>query len=203
MYETIGNIRLNQLKLNYNYQLHLDPEQKLVFGTAFTYQHMGWNPNWNPPGTGNDPALVPPTDLNLFNLDLGVSYYGKNIIAGVSAIQLPIYSNSNQYTTRTHLYGNVRYHQPLSSSSNYLVLETQLRTDFVGYSQDFNVGFNWKNKIEAGLGYRTSDAVLVNATGILADKYRVGYSYGITINKLSSISRGTHEIAIGLRIPNK
>ena len=68
------------------------------------------------------------------------------------------------------------------------------------YSQDVNVGYSFNDLIEAGVGYRLSDAILMNITGTFAKKFRVAYQYELTINKLESVSRGTHEIALGIRM---
>ncbi|MBL4862634.1 MAG: type IX secretion system membrane protein PorP/SprF, partial [Crocinitomicaceae bacterium] len=35
----------------------------------------------------------------------------------------------------------------------------------------------------------------------LKERYRIGYSYEYSINKLSSISRGSHDIVLGILIP--
>jgi hypothetical protein len=34
----------------------------------------------------------------------------------------------------------------------------------------------------------------------IMEKFRVGYSYDLTLNKLKSISRGSHEIVLGLML---
>lgn len=211
VYETIGYTRSHRIKLNYNYQIKLDETRKLVFGTAFNFQDLGISPTWIAPCHLCDPSLPVGFNSQTYAVDVGISYYGKSLIAGVSATQIPSnFDNSGNsgtptttvsYSNRTHLFGNIRYKLQLSDQ-NYLIIESQMRTDFVKYSQDFNVGYNWKNILEGGIDYRTSDAVIANLTGIIAKKYRIGYSYGYAINKLSSISRGSHEIAIGLRIPN-
>ena len=213
VYETIGFTRTNQVKLNYNYQLKLDEDRKLAFGTAVGLQNLSMSPEWLPPSIGNDPALPASFSENLVHLDLGVAYYGQKIIAGVGLTQLPIYPMPEPqpsidpapvatYNTQKHLFGNFRYEADFLMKSK-LIFETQLRTDFVKYSQDFNIGLNWNDILEGGIGYRTSDAIMVNLTGIIAQKYRLGYSYDYTINKLTNISRGSHEITLGLRLPNK
>ncbi len=210
LHDAIGFTRTNQVKINYNYQLKLKEDKKLVFGTAVSFQNNSISPEWNPPTTTNDPSLPLGFNENSFAIDLGLAYYGQNLIVGLGLTQLPIYPNPTQisstgvfnYNTTKHLFGNFRYEAGISTSSK-LIFETQLRTDFVKYSQDFNVGYNWRNILEGGIGFRTSDAMTANLTGIIKKKYRIGYSYAITINKLSSVSRGTHEIAIGLKIPNK
>lgn len=209
-YETIGFTQTNGVKVNYNYQLNLGNDRKLALGTAVSLLHMSINPSWIPPATSNDPSLPTGFSDNIFHFDLGVAYYGNKITAGIGVTQLPPQQNSSTisgftpsavYNTASHLFGNFRYEADFLASSK-LIFETQARTDFVKYSQDVNVGYNWNQILEGRIGYRISDAIIFNLTGIIAKKYRIGYSYDMTINKLSNVSRGTHEITVGLRLPN-
>lgn len=202
VYETIGFSKINRAKANYNYQLKLNEEHKLVLGTAVSFTHSSWQYDWISPNSTIDPS-IPNASERDFNVDLGIAYFGKNLIAGLSATQLPFYKNSNQFNYTPHIFGNLRYQLYLTPQPSYIIMETKVRTDFVKYSQDFNMGYHYRNILEVGLGYRTSDAFLVNLTGIIASNYRVSYQYEHTVNKLSSISRGTHEIALGLRIKSK
>lgn len=201
-FDETGFSKSHRVKLNYNYQLKLDETRKLVFGTALNIQNQRVTADWITPETINDPSLPSNYSINLIGVDLGVAYYGKKITAGLAATQVPIYRSAENYTPAIHLFGNLRYELQLEPHPGFLIFETKLRTDLVKYSQDFNVGYNYGGIVEAGIGYRTSDAILFNVTGILKKKYRIGYLYEMTINKLNSVSRGTHEIAIGLRIPN-
>ncbi len=205
MYETIGFNRRNEVKVNYNYQLKLDEDRTLAVGTAIGFQHLQFVYEVNPPTTDPD-YLLPPPRINTVNADLGVSYYGENLIAGIGLTQLnlinhqPNSTSTVNYNTAPHLFGNFRYELGLEPDPGYFILETKFRTDFVKYSQDFNAGYSFNDLIEAGVGYRLSDAILINITGTFAKKFRVAYQYELTINKLESISRGTHEIALGVRI---
>jgi type IX secretion system PorP/SprF family membrane protein len=207
LYETIGFSKVNQLKVNYNYQLKLDENKKLAFGTALNFQNLAMNPIWIFPDNPNDPSLPAATSTNNYGVDLGIAYYGNKLIAGIGVTQItlnqsPVTSSSGaSYNTAPYAYANLRYEADFMSESKF-IFETQARTDFVKYSIDINVGYNWKDILQGGIGYRTSDAINVNLTGIIAKKYRVGYAYDMTINKLSNISRGTHEITLGLRLPN-
>jgi len=205
-YETIGFSNVHEVKVNYNYQLKLDNNRKLALGTAVGFQNYRMNPEWVLPTTVYDPALPTGYSSTALHLDLGVAYYGDVITAGIGVTQLPITRNSTSsngvlvYTSTPHLFGNFRAEKDLSFLT--IILETQMRTDLVKYSQDFNVGLNWNNILEGGVGYRTSDAIIFNLTGIIAKNYRIGYSYDLSTNKLSNVSRGTHEVTLGWRLPN-
>ncbi len=201
VYDAIGFNTQNRVKVNYNYQLKLDEDRKLALGTAVGIDKLGISPSWISPVGVIDPALPVSLTQHTVHLDLGAAYYGNSIIAGLGVTQLPLYQveNGTSFNYAPHMFGNFRYQMPVMGSST-MIFETQLRTDFVKYSQDFNVGFNWNDLVEARVGYRTSDAIIFNLTGIVAKNYRIGYSYDLTINQLSSISRGSHEITLGMQL---
>ena len=70
-----------------------------------------------------------------------------------------------------------------------------LRTDLKLLSADINVRAIWDDMIYGGLTFRPSDAVALMA-GVQWNSFTFGYSYDITLNRLSSISAGSHEILI-------
>jgi hypothetical protein len=74
------------------------------------------------------------------------------------------------------------------------------RTDLVKYSVDINTRYFLKkdgNELGyAGLTYRTSDALGIMLGYNAFKSFTVGYSYDLTLNKLSSISRGSHEMFV-------
>ena len=71
-----------------------------------------------------------------------------------------------------------------------------LRTDLVKVSADINARYLWKDIAYGGLTYRTSDAIAIMLGYSPIKNLTVGYSYDISVNKLSSVSRGSHEIMV-------
>lgn len=72
-----------------------------------------------------------------------------------------------------------------------------MRTDLVKLSFDLNARYFYTlndQVLYGGISYRNSDAIAVLFGYSPIDRFTVGYSYDITINKLSSVSRGSHEI---------
>lgn len=191
-----GYSRINEIKLNYNYQFDLKGGRKLVVGAALSRSE------WNPFYVWALYCGKLPQDTKTFQADLGVAYYGKSITAGLAMTRIPMQESSDYLTYQPSLNGNFRFEGSLLGLPE-LIYETRFQTDFISYRQDFNLGYKIKNILEVGIGYRTSDAALINLTGIIAQKFRVGYSYAHSVNKISNYSRGTHEIALGFRIPNK
>jgi type IX secretion system PorP/SprF family membrane protein len=59
-----------------------------------------------------------------------------------------------------------------------------------------------KGPLVAGLWYRNRDAFIV-LLGIQTDIIKIGYSYDLTISKLSMASGGAHEISLGINFQCK
>ena len=74
-----------------------------------------------------------------------------------------------------------------------------VRTDFIRFSADLNARYLFKlddKDAYGGLTFRTSDAIAVMLGYSPMPKLQVGYSYDITVNKIASISRGSHELMV-------
>ena len=76
-----------------------------------------------------------------------------------------------------------------------------LRTDLVKFSGDLNARYiiplAGQKQVYGGFTARTSDAIALMAGYTPIPKLTVGYSYDMTLlNKLSSISRGSHELVV-------
>lgn len=60
---------------------------------------------------------------------------------------------------------------------------------------DLNTNVYFKN-FGLGVSYRTSDAMVFMATYSLSQQFSAGYSYDLTISKLHTYVRGTHELML-------
>lgn len=84
----------------------------------------------------------------------------------------------------------------MSVSPNVLFQKQQ---DF----QELNIGLYFKKSaIVSGLWYRNRDAVVL-LLGIQVDNFRIGYSYDVTISKLTNATYGAHEISLAAMFPCK
>jgi type IX secretion system PorP/SprF family membrane protein len=62
--------------------------------------------------------------------------------------------------------------------------------------QQLNLGlYVTKGPIVGGLWYRNQDAVIA-LIGIKTEKFKIGYTYDVTISKLSNASAGAHEVSV-------
>jgi len=71
-----------------------------------------------------------------------------------------------------------------------------LRTEFNFMSLDINARYIMEKLGYAGLTFRSSDAISIMLGYMPIPNFTVGYAYDITTNKLSNVSRGSHEILL-------
>lgn len=63
-------------------------------------------------------------------------------------------------------------------------------------STDFTAQFLYKGKYWIGTSYRMGDAIALLLDMKITDQLMVGYSYDITLSKLSGYSKGSHELLL-------
>ena len=207
-HDAIGFSRQNNLLLNYSYPISLGNVGVLGAGIGVGMMSYAMNPSWIPPQTLNDPSL-PGNDFSAISLDLNFGLYlkGRNYYAGLSSTHL---SESEMlgsatgigvagYSTARHYYLMGGYKLP-NIASGALDFNLMMRTDLVKYSVDINSRYFFKKDSKEfgylGLTYRTSDAIGIMLGYNAFKNFTCGYSYDITVNKLSSISRGSHEFFV-------
>lgn len=162
------------------------------------------------------------------DIRLGVYYYNPKWYAGLSVQDLFSGSDSNDEfrfneNSLESLYKNVNAYfiaGALFELEEGLHLRPSIlvKDDFKGpTSLDLNAMFIFNNKFWVGVGYRTRARIFdrdyfdsspsklssVNAiTGIVqfyaTERFRIGYSYDIMLNRMRGMQNGTHEITLGL-----
>lgn len=66
-----------------------------------------------------------------------------------------------------------------------------------------NVGlYAGKGPIVGGVWYRNNDSFIA-LVGLQRDTWRIGYSYDVTISRLTNRTAGSHELSLGFKIPCK
>lgn len=210
-HDAIGFNRQNNLALNYSYPLTIG-NGTLGIGVGIGLINFGYSAIWVPPTTTFDQYL--PDDFAATNLDVnfGAYYDAGDWYAGLSSTHLTqslmkqtdVSGIEQTYQTARHYYlmGGKKFADVFGGLIDAQVL---MRTDLVKFSADINARYikqfaNSKTGY-GGLTIRTSDAVafMFGYTPLVDDKQSltVGYSYDLTLfNKLSNISRGTHEILV-------
>ncbi len=209
-HDAIGFARQNNLLLNYSYPISIGKTGTLGIGVGVGIINYGMDPTWIPPTTLIDPSL--PVGFAATNLDanFGVYFSGKDFSVGISSTHLNESlltqtadfmgaSVSQNYQTARHYYlmGGKTFKKTLGGDIDAQLL---LRTDLVKLSADVNARYIYSLKgdkqVYGGLTYRTSDAIAVMLGFTPIQKLTIGYSYDLTLNKLASISRGSHEMLV-------
>ena len=89
-----------------------------------------------------------------------------------------------------------RFHTPATISPNILFQQQQ---DF----RQINLGMYFqKNPFIAGLWYRNKDAFIV-LVGLQQGLFKFGYSYDVTVSRLTNATAGAHEISFSMQIACK
>jgi type IX secretion system PorP/SprF family membrane protein len=202
-HDAIGFSRQNNVVLTYSYHLPLG-NGILGIGASAGLVSYGMQPDWVTPQPGlNDPNL--PIGVTEANLDANFGVYYMSYdgwYAGVSATHLPAMRLEQlNFETARHYYAMGGYRQKEMFGINELDFDYNVlvRTELVKFSADFNARaiYNFNPTINGwgGLTYRIDDAIGIMA-GIEYNNFAIGYSYDFTVNALSNISWGSHEILL-------
>lgn len=88
--------------------------------------------------------------------------------------------------------GGSKYHASDASVSPNILFRQQ------GTFTQLNMGvYIKKGPLTGGIWYRNDDA-FITSLGIETDMFKIGYSYDVTVSKLSLASGGSHELSLGL-----
>lgn len=198
-HDAVGFARQNNVVLNYSYHLPLG-NGMLGMGLGLGMVSYGMNPTWVVPDDPLDPTLPPTVTESVFDANFGLYYMSNNgWYAGISSVHLPAMELTQlNFNTVRHYYGMGGFKQVDAFGVTNLDLDYNLllRSDFVKMSADINVRAIWDDMYYGGITMRPYDAIGIMAGIQLPNNFMVGYSYDISINKLSSISRGSHELFV-------
>lgn len=208
--DAIGFNRHNNLMLNYSYPLQLPAGNELGIGVGLGMMMFGMNPTWVAPQTLLDNSL--PVGFSSTGLNINFGLYFKSpmgFYAGLSGTHLNaptvtvkdagtgLLQTPFRYARHFYLMGGYKK----SIGDNAIDAQMMLRTDVVKTSVDLNARFFYRQMGYAGLTYRTSDVAVAVMLGynVFHDNthnFVVGYSYDLTLGKLASVSKGSHELVL-------
>lgn len=199
LHDKIGFSQSSTIKMNYSYQLKFENERILSFGLAAGVMFYELKPEWNPPTSNPDSSLPEGINDAGFTSDFGVAYSTDRLNLGISTTNL----SETRYTTNNSSYQSARHYYLFADytfgSEEGLQFRPELltRTDFVKINTQINLLGVYKGKYTFGIGVRQTDAIIAMIGWDIKKKFRVGYAYDYSINKLRSVSRGSHELVLG------
>ena len=151
--------------------------------------------------TSGDPLFA--QNVNQFNPNIGVGlyYYTDKFFIGASAPNLMAnkrYDNTIAIPTAAiedvHYFLTGGIQMPLGDNVTFKPSFMMRAVKGAPMSLDLTANFLLYKKFELGVNYRLDESFSGLTTFRLSDWMRIGYSYDAINNRLTSISRGTHEV---------
>lgn len=207
--EQIGKLNRNLVYLNYSYRLKVSEKGKLCFGLmGGIHNQVNKLSELKATDVGdiqvsqNTPSILSP------NFGAGIYYYTNKFYAGLSIPRMiddsymfdPAGSiiKSNKFSaSKFHYYLTAGY---IFDINEDLKVKPQAMIKMVQNAPlqyDVNVNFLIKNKIWAGVSYRSAADVSVLLGLQVTPQFLVNYSYDYALTKIQKYSQGSHEITLG------
>lgn len=215
-----GTIQTSMLGASYSYYLKVNRKFRLMFGTQAAYyqKYLDWSKLTF--GDMIDPRrgfIYQTGDVprgngrrGFFDVSAGMVGFSKNFYFGAAFHHLNrpdeslILGQSRLPIKITgHIGANIKLGQRGRYSSTTFLSPNIIYQNQNGFQQ-LNVGAYLKyESFTIGAWYRNRDAFILTI-GINTDKYRIGYSYDLTVSQLGNgVSGGSHEVSLGINLKCK
>ena len=205
-----GPITQTNAAATYAYHLGLTDKLNFSVGVAAGFRRMNLNTAEITLETALDPAIANGNNAT-FQPDLGVGVwlYSSNYYVGISAQQIlpqSLYIKSNTINlakTVPHYFVTAGVKFFLSDDLTLMpsVLIKQVKP--VPLTYDINLKLGFQDKFWIGTAYRHGDSYSAMAGFYASSFLNVGYSYDVTTSNLNTVSRGSHELVIGILLNNR
>jgi type IX secretion system PorP/SprF family membrane protein len=214
-----GTIQTSMIAGTYSYYLKVNRKFRIMFGgqAAYFQKYLDWNKLTF--GDMIDPRrgfIYQTGDVprgngshGFFDVSAGMVGFTKNFYFGVAGHHLNrpdesmILGDSRLPIRVTgHMGANIKLGQRGRYSSNTTLMPNVIYQYQNGFQQ-FNIGAYLKyESFTIGAWYRNRDAFIVSL-GITTEKFRIGYSYDLTVSQLGGVTGGSHEISMGINLKCK
>ena len=204
-----GTLKTTNVNLIYSYLLPVTREFSIKFGlqagffqksldkTKLNFGDMidarrgfVWNTN----------EVIPSTNKSNLDFGGGILGYSKRYFIGAAFHHITQPDEGLQGTSKLPLKitGHAGAVIPLEKGGDSYISPNVLFMQQQNFTQ-LNLGLYFvRGSFVGGLWYRNSDAFIV-LLGIQTDHFKVGYSYDVTVSKLSSNTAGSHEISMQMQ----
>jgi type IX secretion system PorP/SprF family membrane protein len=209
-----GTLNTTTASLIYSYQLPVSRTFSLKFGGQATYlqKRLDWSKltfgDMIDPRRGfvyNTNEVPPVNTKTAVDFAAGALGYSKLFFVGFAAhhITQPDEGFISQSRLPMKITGHAGAVIPLDGKNGEVSVSPNILYQRQQNFQQINLGvyFN-KSAFVAGMWYRNQDAVIV-LFGVQQSMYKIGYSYDVTVSKLTTKSAGSHEISFALQFDCK
>lgn len=214
-----GTIQTSMIAGTYSYYLKVNRKFRIMFGgqAAYFQKYLDWSKLTF--GDQIDPRRgfiyqtgdVPRGDGShgFFDVSAGMVGFTKNFYFGLATHHLNrpdesmILGESRLPIRFTgHMGANIKLGQRGRYSSSTTLMPNVIYQYQNGFQQ-FNIGAYLKYEaFTIGAWFRNRDAFIVSL-GITTEKFRIGYSYDLTVSQLGGVTGGSHEISMGINLKCK
>jgi type IX secretion system PorP/SprF family membrane protein len=214
-----GTIQTSMIAGTYSYYLKVNRKFRIMFGgqAAYFQKYLDWSKLTF--GDQIDPRrgfIYQTGDVprgngshGFFDVSAGMVGFTKNFYFGVAGHHLNrpdesmILGDSRLPIRVTgHMGANIKLGQRGRYSSSTTLMPNVIYQYQNGFQQ-FNIGAYLKyESFTIGAWYRNRDAFIVSL-GITTEKFRIGYSYDLTVSQLGGVTGGSHEISMGINLKCK
>jgi type IX secretion system PorP/SprF family membrane protein len=207
-----GPLSNNTVNLTYAYHIGLAPRLNLSMGAGIGITQFSLNTAELTLENPNDAAIANSGIISRLKPDvnLGIWLYSAEFFFGTSVQQiLPqtlSFSDQSSYNT-----GKTVPHWFITSGYRFWLGDdvTVIPSVMVKYVNptplgiDFNTKVSFRDKFWIGGAFRKNDSFSGMMGFNLGSVFNVGYSYDVTTSALNTVSRGSHEIVLGILLNNR
>ncbi len=214
-----GTIQTSMVAGTYSYYLKVNRKFRIMLGAQAAYfqKYLDWSKLTF--GDMIDPRrgfIYQTGDVprgngshGFFDVSAGLVGFSKNFYFGLAAHHLNRPDESmilGDSKLPIRLTGHMGATIPLGQRGRYSSSTTLMPNVIYQYQngfQQFNIGAYLKYEaFTIGAWYRNRDAFILSL-GLTTEKFRIGYSYDLTVSQLGGVSGGSHEISMGFNLKCK
>jgi type IX secretion system PorP/SprF family membrane protein len=214
-----GTIQTSMVAGTYSYYLKVNRKFRIMLGAQATYfqKYLDWSKLTF--GDMIDPRrgfIYQTGDVprgngshGFFDVSAGLVGFSKNFYFGLAAHHLNRPDESmilGDSKLPIRLTGHMGATIPLGRRGRYsssTALMPNIIYQYQNGFQQLNIGAYLKYEaFTIGAWYRNRDAFILSL-GLTTEKFRIGYSYDLTVSQLGGVSGGSHEISMGFNLKCK
>ena len=195
--DKVGPEKTNNFYIDYAYHLKVADNLKLGLGLkagfrVFSSSLTNLTNEADPEFASNINGKITP------NFGVGAFLYNDKFYVGLSSPKIlnHRYVNSVNGGEKRHYFLVSGYVLPIKTD---LIFKPSVYIKYIEgapVSFDITANFLLKNTVWFGVMYRRGDAIGFLTQLELNDRFRFGYTYDLTLSKIRTVSKGTHEIML-------
>ncbi len=204
--DEVGPVRNFYFNASYAYRFKVSENTTLSLGLKAGFYNNTVGLSGLNLTQGNDPSFQQnQTKKFQPNLGFGAYYYSEKWYVGLAIPKL-IQSDLGKQSASTNSLSELKRHYFLIAGYVFhLNSDLAFKPSFVEkvvegapLSTDITAQFFYKERFWFGTSYRFGDAIAFLFEMRMNDQLMLGYSYDITLSKLSGFSKGSHEILLSI-----